>query len=78
MNQVLPGFPKFSIFSYIPLFVKAVFPEVTVVGVSLMIALAVETLKCIEARFALLGLKPRWIDLIVSLATLGKLLVMLS
>jgi len=61
-----------------PLFVEALFPEVTVVGVGLMIALAVETLKCMGARFALLSLKPRWIDLIVSLATLGKLPVMLS
>jgi len=36
-----------------------VFPEVTVVGVGLMIALAVETLECMGARFTLLGLKPR-------------------
>ena len=43
-----------------------------------MITLAVETLECIGARFVLLGLKPRRIDLIVSLATPGKLPVMLS
>jgi len=61
-----------------PLFVEVVFPEVIVIRVSLMITLAVETLECIGARFVLLGLKPRQIDLIVSLATPGKLPVMLS
>ena len=41
------------------LFIEVVFPEVTVVRVGLMITLAVETLECMEARFALLGFKPR-------------------
>jgi len=61
-----------------PLFVEAVFLEVTVIGVGLMIALAVETLECMRARFTLLGLKPWQINLIVSLATSGELPVMLS
>jgi len=61
-----------------PLFVEAVFLEVTVIGVGLMIALAVETLECMGTRFTLLGLKPRQINLIVSLATPGRLPVMLS
>jgi len=46
-----------------------VFPERTFIGISKVSALTIEALKKMRARFTLLGLEPRWINFIVSLAT---------
>jgi len=60
------------------LLIEVVFPERTFIGIGEISALAIETLKQMRARFILLGLEPRWINFIVSLATPCKLLVVLS
>jgi len=58
-----------------PLFVELMAPEQTGIGVSLMIASAVDTFERVRARLTLFGLKTWRIDLKVSLAALGKVTV---
>ena len=61
-----------SIFLLVPLPVKSVFPERIQVGVGLMIAMAIQTLEQMRARFAFLGFQPWWVGLGVSFATLAE------
>jgi len=58
-----------------PFFIETMAPEWARVGVSLMIALVVDALEEVRAWFALFGFKTRGVDLEVSLAALGKVVV---
>jgi len=55
-----------------------VFPERTVAGISLMIAFAVNVLEQMWAWNALLGFKPRWINLVISFTTPHEMMVMFN
>jgi len=55
-----------------------VFPERTVAGISLIITLAVNAFERMWAWNALLGFKPRWINLVVSFTTPHKMTVMFN
>jgi len=52
-----------------PLLIKAVFLEETIIGVSEVRTLAIKTFERIKAGFILLGFEPRWINFVVSFAT---------
>ena len=63
------GILEFLIFFHIPLFVEAMAPEWTDVGICLVVTLAVDTFEKVEAWFALFGFEIERIDLEVCLAT---------
>ena len=63
------------IFLCIPLFVELMAPEQTGIGVSLMIALVVDTFEEVRARHVLFSLEVWRIDLEVGLAVLSKVSV---
>jgi len=60
------------------LLVKTVFPERTVVGICLMIALAIDTFETVWTRFFLLDFKFWQIYFKVHFAVLHKMLMMFS
>jgi len=53
----------------VPLPVKSVPPEWTQVGVSLVVATAVQTLERMRTWLTFLGFQPQWVDLGVGFAT---------
>jgi len=61
-----------------PLLIKVVFPEETIIGVSEMRTLAVKTFEQMRAGFTLLGFEPRWINFVISFTTPCKIIVVLS
>jgi len=58
--------------------IEAMLPEKAEVGVSLMIAFAVNAFKRVEAQFPLFHFKSGQINFEIHLATLCKMLVMLT
>jgi len=78
MDQVFPGFPELGIFFGMLLLIKAVFPEETIIGVGEVRTLAVKAFEQMRAEFTLLGFELRWINFVVSFATLCKITVVLS
>jgi len=58
-----------GIFVQVPFSVESVPPKQTLIGIGLMVALAVRAFERVRAWFALLGFKPKWVDLGVCLAT---------
>jgi len=61
-----------SVFVQVPFSVESVPPKQTLIGISLMVALAVRAFERVRAWFALLGFKPRRVDLGICLATPTK------
>jgi len=57
-----------GIFFYVPFSVESMSPKRTLVGISLMVALAVRAFEQMGAWFAFLGFQSRWVDFGISLA----------
>ena len=75
MNWLFLIFLNFSFFG-MPFFVKLMLLERIVSRICLMFALAVWIFEWIEARFTLLGFKPRRVSLLISFTTSCKLVIM--
>ena len=57
-----------GIFVQVPFSVESVSLKQILIGIGLIVTLAVRAFERVRAWFALLGFKPRWVDLGVSLA----------
>ena len=75
MNQLSSKIPDFLIFLSVPFFIEMMVSEQARVRVSLMITLIVDALEGVRAWFTLFRFKMRGVDLEISLAALGKVVV---
>ena len=75
MNQLSSKIPDFLIFLSVPFFIEMMVSEQARVRVSLMITLIVDALEGVRAWFTLFSFKMRVVDLEISLAAPGKVVV---